>query len=487
MGRKKATQLKKETKELFDQHIASVASSTVSTPSSALFVIDTQPDPKRRKTTHATVKENAAAKSGKKKRKRDVDVDDEDEDDAALAAAASSSSSSARAHASSSTPVAPAPAAYFHESDSEDERSIPTRNRRQRVANHPRATKLLNPREAKRLKVASEKAAASKVQRAQLLQPKPVFDVWSEDAPAAVPVASPAAPTAPRQFKRHGNLAKAAEHVLPSLLPKQIDEGQSFHPDTEAHQQLLLKAYEKDREEKEEIEAIQARFRPAPQAELTEEEKARREEEEAREAAATAAEEDESWMDDVENEDDDDADNKRKKKVARKLSITERNKKAAAKERRAKQEALEAERALQRKVVNRLPILLKQMAKEEKIRAKERARIEELKRTNPDHAPKLSKYKEASNFPDFALTEELPQDGSMRKLRPSSHVVADAFDRFRKRHLIETRVKVKSKTSHSVKLVERFKDWEEEQKNKREIKEKEAATNVSKKKKTTVA
>lgn len=140
-----------------------------------------------------------------------------------------------------------------------------------------------------------------------------------------------------------------------------------------------------------------------------------------------------------------------------KFSKTKRNQLARKAANVAKHTAMLEGKALD-KFVKRLPVLVAELKKEEKLAAKERARIEQAKELHPDHKPKLGRYAEEELFPDVALTDELPENGSLRKLTPSAHVVKDQFARFQERHLIETRKKVKKHRGMKAKVYERYKD-----------------------------
>lgn len=339
-------------------------------------------------------------------------------------------------------------APYFHDSDDEEVGFV-ERNHFQRAAHKQTLTKLENPREVKRLKAAVVTKAAKEAAAAAA---KPaLFDLWAttleEDLKAGiVPAADERGFRVGRTVQsrfRHGGAARGKEHLTASVLPQQIDSGVSFHPDEEARQALLRKAYEKDEAERAELRRIQARFqvKPTPEAE------------EAAAAAAAAAAADDSWMDESDPV-------KGPSTTSAKLSKTQRNKLARAAENRAKVAAVASEKELG-KLVNRIPVMMAEMKKAEKLAAKERARVAELKETQPDRKPKLGRYEEQEQFPDFVLTEELPVDGSMRTVKPSTHVVEDQFARFQSRHLIETRKRVK-KTKRTIKgrSYERYKDYE---------------------------
>jgi hypothetical protein len=195
---------------------------------------------------------------------------------------------------------------------------------------------------------------------------------------------------------------------------------------------LSCQAYDKDESERSELAAIRARFNVAiPIVDIT-----------------TSV--DDSWMDDAPSI-------KVNPTSSVKFSQTKRNKLAVKASNKAKAQAAIDEKQLA-KFVNRLPVLLSELKKEDKHLAKERVRIEGLKETNPDHKPKLGRYQEEVLFPEVALTEELPVDGSFRALKPSTHMVKDQFNRFQQRHLIETRKKVKAHKGNKVRSYQRYKD-----------------------------
>ena len=107
--------------------------------------------------------------------------------------------------------------------------------------------------------------------------------------------------------------------------------------------------------------------------------------------------------------------------VSTKFSKTKRNQMAKKAANAAKHAAILEEKHLA-KFVARLPVLVAELKKEEKLHSKERKRIEQAKVDNPDHKPKLGRYQEQELFPDVALTEELPENGSLRNVKPSMHV-----------------------------------------------------------------
>lgn len=206
---------------------------------------------------------------------------------------------------------------------------------------------------------------------------------------------------------------------------------------------VFLQAFEKDEAERSELEAIRARFNVAtPEAAAP-----------SPADAAAAAAEDDSWMDSSSSA----FGGKNAATSSTKFSKTKRNQLARKAANVAKHTAMLEGKALD-KFVKRLPVLVAELKKEEKLAAKERARIEQAKELHPDHKPKLGRYEEEELFPDVALTEELPEGGSLRKITPSAHVVKDQFARFQERHLIETRKKVKKHRGMKPKVYERYKD-----------------------------
>lgn len=399
-------------------------------------------------------------------------------------------SGSAAASAASAAPA-------LFEDDSDDEPAgIVVRNRHQRSAHKPRPTELVSAKEAKRLRVAA--AIKAEVEAAAASKPA-VFDVWATDREADL-VAGIKPVTDARGFRigrmqqrafRHHGEEKQKEHVVASTLKNKIHAGASFHPDEEAHQALLRKvrrreqnaasaivrvepeelppgaryaqssrivanslaaalcvpslsqAFEKDEAERSELDAIRARFNVA-QPEVVAPSPS---------ALAAAAAEDDSWMDSNSSA----TGGKNPVTSSQKFSKTKRNQLARKAANAAKHTAMLEGKALD-KFVKRLPVLVAELKKEEKLAAKERARIAQAKALHPDHKPKLGKYEEEELFPDVALTDELPEGGSLRKLTPSAHVVKDQFARFQERHLIETRKKVKKHRGMKPKVYERFKD-----------------------------
>jgi hypothetical protein len=128
----------------------------------------------------------------------------------------------------------------------------------------------------------------------------------------------------------------------------------------------------------------------------------------------------------------------------------------------AKQAAAAEERALG-KFVKRLPVLVSELRKADKLAAKERERIETAKLLHPDRGqnPRLGKVADhqVELFPEVALTDELPEGGALRALKPSFNVVRDQFSRFQERHLIEPRLRVKrTKALHKPRTYDRYKN-----------------------------
>lgn len=199
---------------------------------------------------------------------------------------------------------------------------------------------------------------------------------------------------------------------------------------------LDMQAYDKDEAERAENAAIYARFNVKS----------------ASDTAGVAA--DDSWMDEPAN---DGTEHKNPASSSSKFSKTKRNQMARAAANKAKHQAAVDEKQLE-KFVKRLPVMVAELKKEEKLAAKERARIEQAKLEHPDRKPKLGRYAEEESFPDVALTEELPENGALRKIKPSLSVVKDQFARFQERHLIETRKKVKAHKGLKPKVYERYKD-----------------------------
>lgn len=427
----------------------SSASSTAAAgaPSAQLFSIDTKPSAPATKQQQLkrkradTLTAEAAETGGAKKKKLTAGA-------AAKAAAASAKADDSDAMDTSDAAGVVGEAAYFHDSDDEQVGHV-TRDRRQRTAHKPHATKLVQTKELTRLQKAAETKAAKEA--AAAAAKTPLFDLWAttleEDLKKGIVPATDAkgfrcARTQQSRFRHRGATAEAAKaHIAPSVLPKGIKAGASFHPDHGEHQKLLLEAYEKDEAEREEQRKIHARFHPRT-AEGT--------------LVANEAEkkepEDDSWMDDGGAEP-----IKGPSTSSKKYSQTERNRMARAADNRAKHEAEKEEKALG-KFVNRIPVLVAQWKKEEKVRTREKARVDELKETQPDRKPKLGPHVEAELFPEVALTEELPEGGALRAIKPSRHVLEEQFSRFQQRHLIETRKRVKPTKGYKARLYERFKE-----------------------------
>lgn len=344
-------------------------------------------------------------------------------------------------------------APLFHDSDDEVVGHV-VRNRRQREAHQQRPTKLENQRETNRLKKATE-TKAQKEASAAAANPA-LFDLWAttleEDLQKGIKPATDArgfrvGRTQQSRF-RHEGKGYGLDHIGSSVLPKQIDEGTSFHPDHGAHQNLLRKAYEKDEAEREEQRRLHARFNPKlPETDPSTA---------AASAASAGGVEDDSWMDSTDEPIKGPTPNRQK------FSTTQRNRLARAAENRAKEDAKRDEKELG-KFVQRIPVLLAEWKKKDKLAAKEKARIEHLKETQPDRKPRLGRYVEEEQFPDVALTEELPEDGSLRMLKPTTHLLEDQFSRFQTRHLIETRKRVKPTKVMKGRSYDRFKDYTREE------------------------
>jgi hypothetical protein len=463
--------------------LPAVSAAASKAPAAQLFSLDTAPAASGKK-QHQPAKKNAAAgndlfsidttpsavgtaaaKKHQLKRKRDEETSTATADAGGAkkkktgaspntAAAKKSAQNDDDAMDTSDTGAATTEAPYFHDSDDEQVGYV-TRDRRQLRAHKPHAAKLVASKEVSRL----ERAVETKKQKeaAASAAKTPLFDLWAttlEDdlkkgiVPATDEKGFRVARTQQSRFRHRGAGTKEAQaHIAPSVLPSGIREGASFHPDEGEHQKLLREAWEKDEKEREEQRKIHARFHPrAEDGTLVS----------STTGAAAAGQEEkkpaeeDSWMEDAEPIKGPTPSNK-------KYSQTERNRMARAAENREKEDAKRSEKELG-KFVQRIPVLVAQWKKEEKVKAREKQRVAQLKETHPDRKPKLGPHVETELFPEVALTEDLPEHGALRAIQPSRHVLEEQFARFQQRHLIETRKRVKPTKGNGVRTYERFKE-----------------------------
>lgn len=96
---------------------------------------------------------------------------------------------------------------------------------------------------------------------------------------------------------------------------------------------------------------------------------------------------------------------------------------------------------------------------EEKTRVAEKEKIAGLKEENPEYREKrLGKFMRKEELPEVLLTEEIAEEGNLRKTRPSLRVVKDQFKRFQEKRLIEPREKNRYRRRYGLKYYNRHKD-----------------------------
>jgi hypothetical protein len=89
-------------------------------------------------------------------------------------------------------------------------------------------------------------------------------------------------------------------------------------------------------------------------------------------------------------------------------------------------------------------------------KAKRDEEVATLKETNPLPL-RLGRHEYEAPFPQVVLQEEIGV-GSLRELKPSTSVVADQFNIFQQKNMIETRKRVKNHRRYQLKEYEKHKD-----------------------------
>jgi nucleolar protein 53 len=101
----------------------------------------------------------------------------------------------------------------------------------------------------------------------------------------------------------------------------------------------------------------------------------------------------------------------------------------------------------------------KEIVEEEVASKAEKQRIAGLKEEDPEYHPKrLGKFVFKEELPEVLLTEEIAEEGNLRKTRPSLRVVKDQFKRFQEKRLIEPREKNRYRRRYGLKTYNRHKD-----------------------------
>ena len=283
----------------------------------------------------------------------------------------------------------------------------------------------------------------------------PLHDLWSDTS-----LPEPAPPLKPRthhklanQFIAHLNrsivpTAKATANSLPH-------PGQSFHPAADDHALLVNRATAQHLHQLQQNERIKQQLNPddyihtitTPASTSTPPSSSAGVSSDV-DAAAAEGEDAKGVM--------------RPPTLSRPLTQTQRNKREQHK---MKQRMLSehSQQSRLHKQIDRIPLILQTVHKQQALADKRRAIIQRLKQHTPDRLPRLGPYKqeEGKRVEEVRLDDEI--SGRLRDVRVSVHVVSDAMRRLQERGLVEVRKRVTGQNRrYKLKEYERYKDSKEE-------------------------
>ena len=145
--------------------------------------------------------------------------------------------------------------------------------------------------------------------------------------------------------------------------------------------------------------------------------------------------------------------------LSRRLTQAQRNRRRAARLKAALHSEVSATSALHRQI-QRLPVILSALRRQQKVQERRREVIARLKATQPDRQPRLGPYPQGEAAPpEVPLTEELT--GSVREVRVSVNVVKDAMRRMEQRGMVEVRKRVTPHRRYKMRGYDRYKDSKE--------------------------
>jgi len=148
--------------------------------------------------------------------------------------------------------------------------------------------------------------------------------------------------------------------------------------------------------------------------------------------------------------------------LSRPLTQTQRNKREQHKM-KVRLLSSHSQQSRLHKQIERIPLLLQAVRKQQALESKRRAVIARLKQRTPDRMARLGPYKqeEGRRAEEVRLDDEI--SGRMRDVRVSVHVVSDAMRRLQERGLVEVRKRVAGQMRrYKLKEYERYKDSKEE-------------------------
>ena len=274
---------------------------------------------------------------------------------------------------------------------------------------------------------------------------EPLYDVWAGEPPPAASAPSPVPRTHRKlagQFIAHAaSSVRSAVEASKASLPH---PGQSFHPAADDHEQLLTRAANHHAFLFQQNEAVRRQLNPDlfPTSDPT--------------PSPSTTQPDLA---------DSDSDSSppgvpRPPTLDRRLTQAQRNRRRAIRLKAALHSQASASTALHRQL-QRLPVILSALRRQQKVQERRRAVIARLKATRPDRQPRLGPYPQGEAAPpEVPLSEELT--GSVREVRVSVNVVKDAMRRMEQRGMVEVRKRVKPHRRYALKEFERYKPSREE-------------------------
>ena len=284
----------------------------------------------------------------------------------------------------------------------------------------------------------------------------PLYDLWS-DAAAVAAAPEPAPLLRPRthhklatQFTTHLNrsivpAAKATVNSLPH-------PGQSFHPAADDHAVLVNRATAQYMHQLQQSERIKRYLNPDDYPEVLT----------PPASSSTTIVPPTSATDEMEEGSEDVKGVMRPPTLSRPLTQTQRNKREQHKlKQRSSSEQSQQSRL--HKQIDRIPLILQNVQKQQALADKRRAIIQRLKQHTPDRMPRLGPYKqeEGRRVEEVRLDDEMT--GRLRDVRVSVHLMGDAMRRLQERGLVEVRKRVAGQMRrYKLKEYERYKDWKEE-------------------------
>ena len=284
---------------------------------------------------------------------------------------------------------------------------------------------------------------------------QPLYDLWSDAAePEPAPVLKP---------RTHHKLAEQFSSHLPrSVVPaaqataKALPHpGQSFHPAADDYEALVNRATAQHLHQRQQNERIKQQLNPDDYVDALAEPTPAS----ATPAASAGVKSEDEGEEEVEE---DVKGVMRPPTLSRPLTQTQRNKRE---QHRLKQRVLSSHSQQSRlhKQIDRIPLILQTVQKQQAAADKRRAIIERLKRQTPDRMPRLGPYKQEEGRRAEEVRLDGEMSGRMRDMRVSVHVLGDAMRRLQDRGLVEVRKRVTGMTRrYKLKEYERYKDSKEE-------------------------